>query len=278
VVVATGEGVHGFQGGERVVSETAFYTCGECAYCQAGLYNLCPQRRGLGYLVDGVFADYFKVPAKRLHRFPDSLPFEEAVLIEPTTVTVSALVASSSVSPGDTVAIIGPGAIGLLSVLVARAAGATSIVMIGRRRHAGRLRLARELGATTVVDSESEDAREAIKAIGDGLGAHLVVDVTGAVQSLDLALDIARRGGQITEIGFSKQPPDFSLARLVNKAIRLQGIFSHNYRSWERAVQLVASGRVDAKRIVSGYYPLADWERALLDVDGGRAIKAVLVP
>jgi L-iditol 2-dehydrogenase len=278
IVVKVGEKVQGFRGGERVVCETAAYTCGECPYCLSGHYNFCPNRKGFGYGVHGAFTRYVKARARLLHRVPDSMPFEEAVLVEPVAVTVNALVEHTRITPADTVVIIGPGTVGLLSVLVAKVAGATNIIMVGRKRHAARLSLARQMGATETIDSESEDVREAIKRFGDGLGADLVIDVTGANQSLDQALDIVRRNGQITEIGFSTKAPDFSLVRLVNKAITLQGVYSHTYQSWERAIQLVASGQIDPKPIVSGHYGLRDWRRAILDADSGKAIKAILLP
>lgn len=277
-VVQVGQDVRGFVGGERVVCETAAYTCGECVYCRSGRYNFCPQRKGFGYGVDGAFTRYVKVMPALLHRIPDALAFEEAVLIEPVTVTVNALLEDTRIFPADTVAIIGPGTIGLLSVLVAKVAGASNIIVVGRSRHKARLALARELGATATIDSEMEDVREAIKAFGDGQGADLVVDVTGASESLDQALDIVRRNGQITEIGFGAKPLGFSLARLVSKAVRLQGVYSHTYRSWERAIRLVASRQIDAKPLVGGYYPLSDWERAIHEVDSGRVIKAIVVP
>lgn len=278
VVVAVGERVKGFKGGERVVAETAAYTCGECTFCRSGQYNFCPSRKGFGYGVHGAFTRYVKVKYTLLHRIPDSLAFKDAVLVEPVAVTVNALIEHTRITPADTVVIIGPGAIGLLSVLVAKVAGATNIVVVGRKRHQARLALAREIGATATIDSETQDLREEIKRFGDGLGADIVIDVTGANQSLDQALDIVRRNGQITEIGFANAAPDFSLVRLVNKAITLKGVYSHTYRSWERAIQLIASGQVDPRPLVSGYYSLEDWERAFKDFDSGRAIKTILLP
>lgn len=277
-VAAVGANVTGWQVGDRIVSETAAFTCGQCEYCRSGAYNYCYQRKGFGYGVDGAFTRYVKVRPAILHRIPDSLAFEDAVLVEPVTVTLNALLADTHIYPADTVAIIGPGTIGLLSVLVAKVAGASDIVMIGRKRHAKRLALARELGATRTIDSESEDLLEAFKTIGDGLGAHVVVDVTGASETLSQALDIVRRHGQITEIGFGAQPLGFSLARLVSKAVRLQGVYSHTYANWERAIRLVASGQVDPRPLMGGRYPLSEWKQAIQDVDSGRVIKAILLP
>ncbi|MHB1005090.1 MAG: zinc-binding dehydrogenase [Chloroflexota bacterium] len=277
-IVALGANVKDYEVGDRVICETAAYTCGECVYCRSGQYNYCYNRKGFGYGVDGAFTSYVRARAQLLHHMPEGLSYVDAVLVEPVTVTVNALLEDTRIYPADTVAIIGPGTIGLLSVLVAKVAGATDIVVVGRSRHRARLALARELGATATLDSETEDVVEFFKNVGDGLGADLVIDVTGASASLDQALDIVRKNGQITEIGFGAQPLGFSLARLVSKAVRLQGVYSHTYRTWERAIRLVASGQVNATPLVGGHYPLADWHKAIQDVDSGRVIKAVLIP
>ncbi len=271
-IAEVGSDVVGWQVGDRVVSETAARICGTCSFCRAGKYNFCPERKGFGYGVDGAFADFVKTRAGTLHRVPDSLDYEQAVLIEPVTVTVNALTADIRIYPGDTVAIIGPGTVGLLTVKMACIAGARNVVMIGRSRHQRRFQMARDLGATETIDSESEDAVARMRAIGDGLGADVVVDVSGSSETLDLALDIVR------PIGWGAKPLGFSLARLVSKAIRLQGVYSHTSRSWERAISLVSSGQFDAGSIIGGYYPLDEWRRAIEDSDSGKVVKAVITP
>src|SRR5919108_375268 len=127
-VTQVGRDVRGFREGDRVVSETAAYICGECPMCRTGRYNLCPSRKGFGYGVDGAMARWVKVPARCLHRIPDSLPFDIACLAEPHSVAYQAMCVNSSIRPGDLVVVMGPGPIGLLCTRMAALAGAHPLV------------------------------------------------------------------------------------------------------------------------------------------------------
>ena len=105
-VARTGRNVRGFRDGDRVVSETAAQICGECMLCRTGWYNLCPARLGFGYGLDGAMAQYVRVPARCLHRIPDSLPFDLACLAEPHAVAYQAMCINSLIRPGDSVVVL----------------------------------------------------------------------------------------------------------------------------------------------------------------------------
>ena len=145
-VAKAGRAVRGFREGDRVVSETAADICGECLLCRTGRYNLCPTRKGFGYGIDGAMASYVKVPARCLHRIPDSLPFDLACLAEPHAVAYNAMCVNSTIRPGDLVVVLGPGPIGLLCARMAALAGADPLIVVGltgrraaaRDRHAPR--------------------------------------------------------------------------------------------------------------------------------------------
>ena len=143
-------------------------------------------------------AGYTIVPARCLHHIPDSLPFERAALTEPCCVGYNAVAVKSHVRPGDTVVILGPGPIGLLCAEMARIAGAGILIVGGVSRDASRLKAAEELGVTHSVNGDQTNIQELIQSLGDGLGADLVVDATGASAAMELALKITRPGGQIT--------------------------------------------------------------------------------
>jgi L-iditol 2-dehydrogenase len=118
-VAGLGRGVRGFREGDRVVSETAAEICGECTLCRTGRYNLCPSRKGFGYGIDGAMAHWIRVPARCLHRIPDSLPFDIACLCEPHAVAYQSMCVNSTIRPGDLVVVLGPGPIGLLCARMA---------------------------------------------------------------------------------------------------------------------------------------------------------------
>ena len=256
-VAAVGPGVTGFAPGDRVASGTAAEVDADSPQTRAGAYNLDPRRRGFGYGIDGAMARSVRVPARCLHRLPDAIPFEVGALTEPCCVAYQAVVVNSRVRPGDVVAVIGPGPIGLLCAHVARACGAGAVVVAGLIRDRARLELGLRMGATHAVEAEGQDLAAAVRSLGDGQGADLVVDAAGASAALAQALACVRPGGQVTKVGWGPQPLGFSLDPLVQKAVTLQGSFSHTWPVWERVLRLMASGQMDPRPLVSRIAPLS---------------------
>ncbi len=278
VVSAVGKGARGFREGDRVVSETAAFICGQCAYCRSGEYNLCPQRRGFGYGVNGAMADWVRVPARCLHRVPDAVSFERAALTEPCCVAFNATCVHTEIHPGDSVLVLGPGPIGLLCLELAKLAGASWVGVAGLKQDAARMKVAQALGVDCVLTEGEEQIREAVRSVGDGLGVDVVIDAAGASAALKTAMAVVRPGGQITKVGWGPQPLNFSLDPLVQKAVRLQGSFSHNYRMWERVLTLLASGKLDPLRIVGRIETYPNWRPCFDEMASGEIVKAVLKP
>jgi L-iditol 2-dehydrogenase len=277
-VIALGHGVQGVAVGDRVASETAARTCGKCVYCRSGAYNVCPERKGFGYGVDGAFAEYVSVPVRLLHHLPDHLPFKLAALTEPAAGAHHGVELNHCLRPGDSTLIIGPGPIGLFALQFAYLAGASPLLVAGIGRDRERLALAQRLGADRAINLDEEDARAIVRAVGDGLGVHYIVEATGATQALDLALDVVRPLGTITRIGLGDHPLPFGLNRLTSKAIHLQGTWSHNFADWERVLYLMGTGQLQVEPLVSRVYPLDEWRTAFEDAVAGRVVKAVLEP
>lgn len=277
-VAKAGSRVKNFKEGDRVVSETASYICGKCMMCRTGAYNLCPQRKGFGYGINGAMAGFVKVAERCLHQIPDNLPFERAALTEPCCVGYNAVVEKSNVRPGDTVVVLGPGPIGLLCAEMARLAGAGNLIVAGMAQDASRLQAAKELGVTHAVNLEETNLKDLVLSLGDGLGAHLVVDAAGASAALKNAMDIVRPAGQITKVGWGPQPLGFSLDPLVQKAVRLQGSFSHTFQNWEMVVSMLASGQINLKPIISRVAGLQDWKDCFDGMHNGAYVKTVLAP
>jgi L-iditol 2-dehydrogenase len=180
VVARTGGRVRGFKEGDRVVSETAASICGQCLYCRAGEYNICPQRKGFGYGINGAMADFVRVPERCLHHIPDSLPFERAALTEPCCVAYNCVAVKSKIKPGDIVVVLGPGPIGMLCAEMARINGAGTLIIAGIDQDASRLAAAENLGITYAINLQETNLVDFVHGIGDGLGAHLVIDAAGA--------------------------------------------------------------------------------------------------
>lgn len=275
-VDALGPGVEGWQIGQRVVSETAARVCGRCIYCRTGQYNVCPERKGFGYGVDGAMAGYVVVRESLLHAVPPGVPDEEAAMAEPASVAFQAVAVKSRIQPGDTVVVIGPGPIGLMALQVARLFSPHPVILVGTPRDEARLEVARNLGADLVF-TDPDKAVASVRRSGDGLGAHLVVDAVGVSTTVAMALDVVRPNGQVTKVGWGPQPLDVSLDPLVARAATLQGSFSHTYPVWERVLQLMALGRIQAGPLVR-LYPLDEWERAFSAMHRLQVVKSVLIP
>jgi alcohol dehydrogenase/L-iditol 2-dehydrogenase len=267
-----GKEVVGWKEGDRAVSETAAVIDPNSPMTRQGLYNLDPNRKGFGYGVNGAMTKLVRVPARCLHRVPDNLPLEIAALTEPCCVAYSAVVKQARIEPGDRVAVFGPGPIGLLCAAMARLCGA-EVAVIGLERDRVRLDIAKQYGCTPIVDGLDDWVKE-----GDGLGVDGVIDAAGVSATLKMSMQIVRPNGWISKVGWGPQPLNFSLDPLVQKNIRLQGSFSHNWPIWERVIRLLATGRLDVKPIVGGTWPLAQWHEAFEKMHSGAIAKAVLTP
>jgi alcohol dehydrogenase/L-iditol 2-dehydrogenase len=272
VVRESGERVTGWKVGDRAASETAAVIDPDSPMTRQGLYNLDSKRRGFGNGVDGAMTKYVRVPARCLHRLPDSLTFEKAALAEPCCVAYSAAVVGSRIRPGDRVVILGPGTIGILCGMVAQLCGAT-VAILGLEQDAPRLEIARQCGCLGFTEGISEWAYEM-----DGLGVDGVIDATGASMSLEKALEIVRPNGWITKVGWGPQPMNFSLDPLVLKNVTLQGSFSHNWSTWELVLRLLAMGKLDVAPIIGGLWALDQWREAFEAMHSGRILKALIKP
>jgi len=274
-IVQLGTDVKTFKEGDRVVSETAAVIDTQSPFSRRGLYNLDPSRLGFGYGVDGGMARYVAVPERCLHAIPDALDLNIAALTEPCCVAYNAVCVNSHIRPGDTVLVIGPGPIGLLCGQMAKLSGAGTVIMAGLPNDAFRLQVARQMGSDITL---TEDVYATVQSIQDGMGVDLVIDAAGVSATLQLAMQCVRPAGQITKVGWGPQPLNFSLDPLVQKAVTLQGTFSHNWPTWERIIQMLSSGLLDIGPIVSQISPLDDWHACFDKMLNGEYVKAVLNP
>lgn len=274
-VAATGNRVQSAKEGDRVACETAAIIDYGSPFSRDGRYNLDPNRKGFGYGADGAMATYVVVPERCLHKLPDALSFDVAALTEPACVAFSAVCVNTRIVPGDLAVVIGPGPIGLLCAAFAKLNGAGTVVMVGLPSDQGRLELARHLGADAALDGP---ITEFVKNHGDTYGADVVIDAAGVSASLRVALEIVRPGGHITKIGWGPQPLNFSLDPLVQKAVTLQGSFSHSWATWERVIRLLQSGKLPVDKLISRIATLDLWRECFEGMHQGAYVKAVLRP
>ena len=258
--------------GDRIVSETAAVVDMSGVMSRQGLYNLDPSRKGFGYGVNGAMTRYAKVASRLLHKIPDNVSFDHASMTEPCAVAYSATIAPGHVRPGDRIVILGPGPIGILSAAMAKLAGA-DVAIVGLERDKARLEVAKKYGCEVVIGDVKDWAMEV-----DGLGADGVVDAAGVSVTLKIALDVIRPNGWISKVGWGPQPVNFSLDQLVQKNVRLEGSFSHNWPMWERALRMLGTGKLDLTPVLGGTFPIEQWETAFKKMHSGEFIKSVIKP
>lgn len=277
-IVKAGAEIKDFKEGDRITAETHADYCGKCTLCRQNNYPLCRERKGFGFHVDGAFTKYVKVPERILHRVPENVSLKAASITEPFCVAYKAIILNSAIRPGDVVLIIGPGPIGILAAKLARLAGAGDIIVVGTEGDEGRLKLAQELGATSVINSSVEDPLKTVLSLGDGYGADLVVDLAGSSETLKFSMDAVRPAGQITKIGWGREPVNFSLDPLISKSVTFKGHFSHTWDVWEKCLTLMSKELIDLERIITHEFKIDQWEKAFELLESRDAVKVVLKP
>ncbi|MBO9608641.1 MAG: zinc-binding dehydrogenase [Paenibacillaceae bacterium] len=283
VVHRTGKHVTAWKAGDRVVSDNTGYVCGTCYACATANYLVCPQRRGLGYGMDGGFTRFVKISGDilRIHphclfRIPDGVSFEEAAILDPVCNAYKAVVQESRLLPGEDVVVYGVGPLGLLAIQIARLAGAAKIVAVASSRNRTRFELARKWGATHIIAYDQQDPVAAVKEITKGELASLLIDCAGPNAVLKEGMEIVRPGGEINRVGFDAGAPDFSLDPLLNKGIAVKGHFGYDYVSWRNCLKLLEAGKLDLKSLITHKLPLSEWSRAFESVRSKEAIKIIL--
>jgi L-iditol 2-dehydrogenase len=272
-IVEVGAGVTKWQVGDRVVCEQHTGACLTCDACRRGAIHLCPAKRSPGWGIDGAFADFVTLPCDLLHRIPDGVSFLSATVTEPTAICITGL-DRVGLRVGERILVIGPGSIGLISALLARAHGASEVLLVGRPSSRQRLELASSLDIK-VAEIADPAASAADFAQSD---FDIAIDTTGAGDALSFAVMATRRLGRVLELGLSTtQEVSFALNAAMTRSISIHMSMSSEYSSWDRALAIMASGAYDPA-VLTALYSLENWESAFHDVASRKVIKAVISP
>jgi L-iditol 2-dehydrogenase len=272
IVSETGSAVRSFRPGDAVAVESVIW-CGVCPQCRAGKTNVCLERRLFGIHQPGGIAEAVAAPERLLHRLPQGLAPAHAALAEPTTVALHAVLLQPP-QAGDVVLITGPGPIGLLVGLIARAGGAR-VLMAGTPADAAtRLPAAQRLGLEPLDPKLS---------IPDGVArftdqpVDLVVECSGSGAAIDAALHIVKRGGGVTLVGMPSSGVELDLAQALRAEISLRPSYFGNWHDFERGLALLASDTIPAGELIAPY-TLDEALRAFDDADAQRVLKPLVQP
>jgi 2-desacetyl-2-hydroxyethyl bacteriochlorophyllide A dehydrogenase len=277
IVDAVGAGVEDFSAGDAVLLEPNLIDH-SCPYCRSGRYNLCEHLQVVGCQTSGALADAFVAPAERFHRIPNGMSMTEAAMVEPLSTATHAVRIAEGVHD-RTVAVLGAGSIGLLTMLTARASGAAAIAVTDPL--ADKRRLALELGADLAVDPT---AAGAVAQIRRELPRRpdVVFDCVCSQSSIAQAIELALKGGTVVVEGVPRGPVSIPLHLVQDREIRLQGTAMYVREDVERAIELIAGGHVPAARLVTRSFPLAEaaeaFRAAAGGIDGEPAVKIQLEP
>jgi len=266
--------------GDRVVAEPHTKACGQCSLCRTGNIQICAEKRSPGWGIDGGMAEYICYPEKLLHRIPDHMSWDQAAVVEPVANIVSDLLERTRVEAGDVVVVQGPGPIGLMAAMAARAVGASEVVLIGTPGDlAVRFKKAEELGFTHLVNVAETDPVEYVANLTGGRGADVVVECSGSPRAIPLIPDLLRKLGRVCVIGLTGgKKVELEWDKFAFKAATVVFNLSTYYTSWDKTIDLIASGRIEAEKLVTHKMKLEEWEQAVEAIESLEAIKVVLVP
>lgn len=275
-VVEVGEAVTNVKPGDRVAIEPG-YTCGRCEYCKQGRYNLCPDVVFMSTPpIDGAMCEYKVWPADYAFKLPEAMDTEEGAMMEPLAVGMWAA-QRARVKPGDAVAILGSGPIGLVTLQAAALHGAYPLYVTDVVP--SRLEFARQLGATEVINAAETDAVEALLELSDG-GLEVALECAGVETTMHQALQVVKRGGRVQFVGMGPMTLDnFPVWDMTLNELELSGLFRYA-NCYPPSIAAVASGQVDVKSLITHRFPLAETPEAFEFVINHRdqVIKGVITP
>ena len=282
-VVAVGEDVHDFQVGDRVAGE-AHKGCGYCDNCKKGRYTLCLNygkpstgHEHYGFIVDGAYGQYQKYSIKSVTHMPDNVTFEEAAMCDTSGVALHGL-ELAGITPGGTVAVVGPGPIGLCAMRLAKAMGAAKAIMIGR---GVRLCAAEKLGADFCVDFTKEDPVQAVRALTGGLGVDEAFECSGAKGTFNQCVRMVRKGGRIALLGVATDDvmEELPFKYIPHNEIAIFGSRANPNVS-SKVLHLMSTGQLVVKDLITHRFSLEHFSDAL-DTFVKRkenAVKVVILP
>jgi len=266
--------------GDRVALCPAI-ACGHCDRCKRGQENLCTAGANIGYEVDGAFAELIRIPeraarAGNIRHLPDHMSFAEAALVEPLACVLNGQ-NRVSLGLGDTVVVLGAGPIGLLHVAMARLRGATRIIATDPNHH--RRAMAQALGADLALDATLPDLVERVRTETGGRGADVVICAIGLPALARQATDFAAHGGRVSLFaGFSKgETAEMDVNAIHYNEITVTGAFGLSRNDYDRAFELIASGRLDVRPLITHSFALDDALTAFDTAESGTAIKVAII-
>jgi threonine dehydrogenase-like Zn-dependent dehydrogenase len=270
VVAEVGEGVDHVKPGDKV-GLNPLWGCNQCQNCLNGYPNMCMQWRHLGITCDGTFAEYRVVPAFVAYKLPESISMIDAAFLEPISLTVRTL---DHVKPrlGDTVAIVGPGSIGMFHLQAFRSAGASVVIVIGLDQDVKRFEIAKKLGADHIVNGSKEDVVKRVKEITNGVGVDIVVETANHPSTVPLAINLAAARGRVVLFGLYPEAT-MSPLTVLRSGLTVIGDVAVLPGQFLRAIRWVEYKKVLAEPMITRRFKLDQAKEAFEAFSQGDIVK-----
>lgn len=273
VVVEVGSAVRQFQPGDRIVNDPLIY-CGHCRQCRSGFTNMCENREIYGKR-RGAFAEYAVLPERVICPLNDTLSLEEGAVLENLGIAMHAVEVEHH-DPGDWAVIIGAGPIGILAAQTLVAWGVNTVIT---DLADPRLDFARQYTGATVVDVKRADPVQKVLELTKGQGADFVIEMAATQAAMDQAFDMVRLRGTVVTIGTFDEPVTFNpFFKMTRREIKLQSTMGRTWETWRRMNQLVDTGKVNLKPLVTRVLPLEEYQKGFELVKGHDVMKVLLKP
>ena len=274
-IMDIGGRVEGFEIGDPVVVNPIL-TCGRCRYCLEGNQQVCTHRTLLGFQGNGGFAEKIAVRAENVYKLPKTVDLEIGALCEPFNTVIRAF-QSGNPHYGDTILISGPGPMGMLGLLMGQFSGCGKIIMTGLDLDRGRLQLAQELGAVT-INVEKQNVRDVVRDLTGGAGVDVALEMSGSSKAISQDLDLVKRRGRLILVGLSENPAQFLPIDFALNETEMIGIRAYNPKTWEICLNILSSGKIDLRPVITHRLPLDEGEKGFQLLQQREGLKILLKP
>lgn len=277
VITEIGSSVTTLKVGDKVALEPGV-PCRRCEPCKSGKYNLCLDMAFAATPpYDGTLAKYYTLPEDFCYKLPDTMDLQQGALMEPLGVAMH-ITRQGDVKPGDAVVVFGAGPVGLLCCAVARAFGASKIIAVDIQPD--RLEFAKGYAATGTFLAAKQppvDNAEALRREhGLGRGADVVIDASGAEPSVHTGIHVLRTGGTYVQGGMGRDEISFPIMAACTKELNIKGSFRYSSGDYKLALELVGSGKISVKELITKVVKFSDAEEAFKEVKAGKGIKTLI--
>ncbi len=274
-VAAVGSEVTTVKEGDFVSAEM-HVNCGKCFQCRTGQAHICQFVKIIGVDADGAFAEYVRIPESNIWKLDPAIPADYASILDPLGNAVHTVLAGEIAA--CSVAVVGCGPIGLFSIAVARAVGATQVFALEVNEH--RRNIAKKMKADYVLDPSTQDVKKIVMEATGGIGVDVVLEMSGKTPGIRTGFDILRLGGRVSLLGIPSKPVELDFANdLIFKGANVQGINGRlMYKTWYQMQALLKAGKLDLSPVITDRMPMTDFSKGMDRLKSGESSKILLYP